>query len=285
MSRYENIFGEMSVSMIRAGGEGGFLEEALTRVAEFTEAQDELKKRTVGAVVYPAFLAVVGVSVVTVLIVFFVPKFAELFGRLREKGQLPAITEGLLWLSDALRQYGLFVLGGAVLAGWSARRWFRSEAGKDWWDRAKLRIPLAGVIFLHLAVARFCRVFGTLLKNGVPILRSMQISSDATGNRVLAAAICEASENISEGQPLAGPLAQSGKFPVTVVEMIAVAEQANTLETVLLDVADGLERRTWRRLDLAVRMLEPILLLVIAAVVLVVVIALLLPVLRMSSSL
>jgi type II secretory pathway component PulF len=119
----------------------------------------------------------------------------------------------------------------------------------------------------------------------VPILRSLRISRDATGNRLLATAIGEATENISAGQSLAGPLGASGKFPAAVVEMIGVAEQANNLEKVLLTIADSLERRTWRRLDLAVRMLEPILLLVIAAVVLVVVIALLLPVLRMSSSL
>ena len=125
-------------------------------------------------------------------------------------------------------------------------------------------------------------MLGTLLHNGVPILRSLEISSDATGNRVLAAAIGEATENISAGQSLAGPLAASGHFPPAVVEMIAVAEQANNLENVLLDIADSLERRTWRQLDLAVRLLEPILLAVLAGMVLVLVIALLLPVLKMS---
>jgi general secretion pathway protein F/type IV pilus assembly protein PilC len=160
----------------------------------------------------------------------------------------------------------------------------KTEPGKLFWDRAKLRIPAAGIIFRQLAVARFCRVLGTLLKNGVPIIRSLEIASDATANRVLAVAIQDATENISAGQPLAQPLGASGQFPVTVVEMIAVAEQANTLETVLLDISDGLERRTWRRLDLVVRMLEPVLLLLIAGMVLVVVIALLLPVLKMSTT-
>jgi general secretion pathway protein F/type IV pilus assembly protein PilC len=122
------------------------------------------------------------------------------------------------------------------------------------------------------------------LHNGVPILRSLQISRDATGNRVLAAAIGKATENISAGQPLAGPLGASGKFPPIVVEMIAVAEQANNLETVLLSVAETQERQTWRRLDLTVRLLEPIMLLVLAGIILVLVVALLLPVLRMSST-
>ena len=175
-------------------------------------------------------------------------------------------------------------MAAAVLAGWWARRWLTSDAGRWWRDRLMIRLPLAGPIYLGLAVARFCRVLGTLLHNGVPLLRSLDISRDATGNRVLAAAIGEATKDISAGQPLAGPLAQSGQFPPLVVEMIAVAEQANNLERVLLDVASGLERRTWRRLELAVRLIEPMLLLVLAVVVLLLVIALLLPILKMSST-
>jgi general secretion pathway protein F/type IV pilus assembly protein PilC len=164
------------------------------------------------------------------------------------------------------------------------RAWLATEPGRFWWDRVRLKLPLFGPILLSLAVARFCRVLGTLLQNGVPILRSLECSSEATANRVLAQAIREASENISAGQPLAKPLAASGRFPPTVVEMIAVAEQSNTLEKVLLQVADALERRTWRQLDLAVRLIEPILLLLLAGAVLVVVVALLLPVLKMGTT-
>jgi type II secretory pathway component PulF len=292
MSRYQRIFGEMTVSMIRAGGEGGFLEEAFARVAEFTEAQEDLKKRTIGALVYPVFLAVVGVVIVTVLLVFFVPRFEGLFDRLREKNALPAVTSGLLWLSNKMGHWGIdwwtgvrvVLLAGVVVALWGLRKWMETEAGRSWWHRVNLRLPLAGPIFLNLAVARFCRVLGTLLRNGVPILRALGISSDATANRVLSEAIQAASESISAGQPLAKPLGTSGRFPPLVVEMIAVAEQANTLEKVLLEIADGLERRTWRQLDLAVRLIEPIMLLILAGAVLVVVIALLLPILRMGTT-
>ena len=284
MDRFERIFGEMTVSMIRAGGEGGFLEEAFSRVAEFTEAQEDLKKRTIGALVYPVFLAAVGLVVVTVLIVFFVPRFEALFDRLREEGELPALTIGLLWTSHQSWRWGWLVLLAAVATAWYLRRWLGTEAGRLWWDRVRLKLPLVGPIFLSLAVARFCRVLGTLLRNGVPILRSLESSSEATANRVLAEAVRKASENISAGQPLAKPLAASGQFPPIVVEMIAVAEQSNTLEKVLLEIADSLERRTWRRLDLAVRLIEPILLLILAGAVLVVVIALLLPVLRMGTT-
>jgi len=284
MARFENILGEMAVSMVRAGGEGGFLEEALARVAQFTETQDDLKKRTMGAIAYPAFLAVVGTIIVVVLVVFFVPKFGELFERLREKNELPAVTEWLLDTSAFMRRWGLLVLALLVGCGWWMQRWLQTEPGRWWADRLRLHLPLVGQVFLGLAVARFCRVFGTLLHNGVPIVRSLEISRDAAGNRVLAAAISTATENISAGQSLAGPLGASGQFPPVVVEMIAVAEQANNLETVLLSVADSLERRTWRRLDLTVRLIEPIMLLILAGVILVLVIALLLPVLKMSTT-
>lgn len=282
MARHPRAFSEIAVSMARAGGEGGFMESALARVAQFTEQQEDLKGRTLGAVAYPIFLSCVGVIVVTGLIVVLVPKFEDLFKRLREKGELPALTDGLLALSHFLGDYGLWLLVALGIGFWYLRSWLATDRGRLTADRFKLRIPLAGTIFRNLAVARFCRVLGTLLQNGVPILKSLDIASAATANRVLAGAIQAAAENISAGQSLAKPLSSSGYFPRDVVEMIAVAEESNSLDTVLGNVADSLERLTWRRLDLAVRLLEPLMLLILAGAVLVVVIALLLPVLKMS---
>jgi type II secretory pathway component PulF len=282
MSRHPRAFGEMAVSMVRAGGEGGFLEDALVRVADFTEKQEDLKSRTSGALAYPVFLATVGTIVITVLIVFFVPRFESLFEQLRQRGELPALTEWLLWLSSTLGRYGWLLIIGMVAAFIAIKRYLATEEGRVRRDQLQLKIPLAGNIFLGLAVARFCRILGTLLKNGVPILKSLEISSTGTGNRVLSTAVQSAAQNISEGQSLAKPLAASGHFPRTVVEMIAVAEESNNLDNVLTDIADNLDRQTWRQLDLMVRLIEPIMLLILAGVVLMVVIALLLPVLKMS---
>ena len=291
MARFEHLFGEMAVSMIRAGGEGGFLEEALARVAEFTETQDDLRRRTLGAMAYPMMLAVVGMLVVTGLVIFVVPRFEQLFGRLRERGELPALTDWLLWLSnlpwrwDFWFPWGGGILGGLLLGGFALARWLQTEPGRLWRDHMKLRLPAAGGIFLSLSIARFCRVLGTMLRNGVPILRSLQVASDAAGNRVLAEAIKKATENIRAGQNLAGPLAASGHFPPTILAMIAVAEESNTLETVLIQIADSLEKRTWRQLDLAVRLLEPVMLLLLAGAVLMVLVGLLYPMFKMSYAL
>jgi type II secretory pathway component PulF len=280
MARHPRAFNDLSRSIIRAGGEGGFLEEALERVAKFTDQQAELKSRVMGALAYPIFLAVFGVSIVTVLVIFFVPKFQDLFDRLRARGELPVVTDWLLAVSDAIHHYGLYIavaIAGLVLF---LRQKLQTDEARWALDRWRLKLPQVGTIYRNLAVARFCRVLGTLLSGGVPIVRSLKISSDSAGNRVLSSAINDAADNITAGESLAAPLAASGHFPPNVVEMVAVAEQSNTLETVLGNVADSLERETWRRLDLFVRLLEPVMLLILASAVLVIVVALMLPMLK-----
>lgn len=285
MFRFPKAFSEMAINMVRAGGEGGFLEDALERVAHFTEQQEDLKGRTISAMVYPVLLGGAGTIVVSALIIFFVPKFAVMFERLRERGELPWVTDMLLWVSDTSRQWGWLVILAAVVLGFFINLRLQTPAGRRAADYLRIKVPFIGPIFLSFAVARFCRVLGTLLHNGVPILKALEISRDASGNRVLTEAIAKASENISAGHSLAGPLGASGHFPKMVVEMIAVAEESNTLDTVLVSLADDLEKRTSRQLDLMVRLLEPIMLILLASVVLVVVIALLVPVIKMSTTL
>jgi general secretion pathway protein F/type IV pilus assembly protein PilC len=285
MSRHPRTFNDLSISIVRAGIEGGFLEEALERVARFTDQQAELKSRVMGALAYPMFLIVFSISIVTVLIVYFVPQFETLFSRLRAKGELPLMTEFLLWLSTAISSYGLLIALAIGLIVMAVRSQIATEAGRWFVDKWKLKIPQAGAIYCNLAVSRFCRVLGTLLSGGVPIVRALTISADSTGNRVLTAAVNNAADNLTAGESLANPLKSSGHFPPDVVEMISVAEQSNTLETVLTDIADSLERQTWRKLDLMVRLVEPLMLLVMASAVLVIVVALLLPMLKSATAL
>ncbi len=284
MARHPKAFGELATSIVRAGGEGGFLEEALDRLARFTEQQDELKSRVMGALAYPAILAILGTVVVNVLIIFFVPKFASLFSRLEARGELPILTSALLSLSKFLQSWGWLAVIILVIVGMMLRKKFQTPEGRIWLDRWRLKLPVVSGIYLSMAVSRFCRVLGTLLGGGVPIVRSLEISADSTGNKVLSTAVRDAAENISAGQSLAEPLKACGQFPADVVEMISVGEQANNLEKVLPHIADTLERDTWRRLDLFVRLLEPLMLMVMAGIVLIVVIALLVPVLKMSTA-
>ena len=284
MMRHQRVFGELPISMIKAGGEGGFLEDALERVAMFTEQQEDLKSRTTGALAYPVFLAVVGSVILACMLIFFVPNFEPIFKSLENKGELPGVTIGLLSVSAFSQSYWYVILACVGILVAFLVQYVKTEDGRYKLDFLKIKTPLVGPVFQSLAVARFCRVLGTLIRNGVPILRSLTISRDACGNKILSDAIEKAADNISSGESLATPLARSGHFPRTVVEMISVAEEANTLDTVLVQVADGLEKRTERKLDLVVKLIEPIMLLLLAGVILVVVIALMLPILKMSST-
>ncbi len=282
MRRHPRAFGELAVSMVRAGEEGGFLEDVLKRIAAFTEHQEELKARIIGAMVYPLFLLVMGTGIVVAMLVFFVPKFTPIFERMADRGSLPWATTALMSLSESMQVYGLFlaiiVLGG----GYFLTRYIETEEGRLRYDGLRLKSVGIGPIVRTLAIARFCRILGTLLKNGVPILQSLRIAKDATGNKVLSAAIGNAADNVSSGKALAEPLRGSGEFPEEVVEMIAVGEEANNLEQVLIDIADNMERHTNRKLEMFVRLLEPLLLLVMAGIILFVVAGLMLPILQSS---
>jgi general secretion pathway protein F/type IV pilus assembly protein PilC len=285
VARYPKVFSTLTVSMIRAGSEGAFLEEALLRIATFLELQEELKSRVKGAMVYPVILMTVGTVVTLALVVFFVPKFESLFQRLESRGAgLPAATEILLASSHFLMAYGLLVLLASLPLVLGLVKLLKSPQGQSWLDRVKLRLPLAGRIFHDTAVSRFCRVLGTLLRNGVPILKALQISSGSVGNQVLAQAILNSAENISAGQTLSAPLAACGLIPASTMAMIRIAEESNSLDTVLVGIADSIDKRIEKQLNLMVRFIEPVMLVTIGVAILFVMVALLLPIIEASTT-
>jgi type II secretory pathway component PulF len=284
MRPFPKVFNELAVSMVRAGQEGGFLEDVLRRIADFTEHQEDLKGKVVGSLAYPVVLGVIGFIILNVLVIFFVPNFEPIFAKLKEKGRLPGLTTFIIGLSHFMIDNWWWMVPAAGGAIFGFLYWKRSPSGRITFDRVKLRVPVAGKLVLSLALGRFTRILGTLLANGIPILRSLEIAKDSTGNRVLAEAIHESAENITAGQKLAAPLRRCKYFPSDVVEMIAVAEESNSLEKVLVDIANALEKRSARQLELFVKLLEPFMLLFMAAIILVVVMGLLLPVFRMGSA-
>jgi general secretion pathway protein F/type IV pilus assembly protein PilC len=283
LSDYPRAFNELSISMVRAGQEGGFLEDVLERIAVFTEHQEDLKAKVIGALAYPVFLAIAAFIVLMILVVVFVPMFEPIFKDLDKKGQLPTLTVGLIAFSHFIIDYWFllpFLLGALYFAYHKATG---SEAARIWIDHWRLKLPVIGVVYLNFALSRFTRILGTLLRNGIPILHSLKIAKDSTGNRVLSAAIADAAEHVTAGNKLAQPLAGCKYLPRDIVEMISVGEESNQLEKVLLDTAEALDKRTSRQLELMIRLLEPIMLLVMASVILLVVLGLLLPVFRMGS--
>lgn len=282
---HARVFNDLTISVIRAGAEGAFLEDSLKRTAKFMEQQAELKGKVIGAMIYPMILCVVGVIVVTVLLVFFVPKFEPMFEALVDSGgELPLATVWLLAFKGFFGKYWFWlcgVLGGGFfyLRFLSMTRWGRRAL-----DKWKLKFPLVGPVLLRSAVSRFCRVLGTLLENGVPILRALEISSHSTGNELLSEAVDKSAEAVSAGEPLSRPLSESGILPPQVMAMISVAEESNNLENVLVNVADSIERELSKKLDVMVRLLEPIMLLLLAGGVFFIIIALLLPIFKMTEA-
>jgi len=278
LSKHPTVFSPLHSSMIRAGEQGGFLEDVLHRIAVFSEKQDELRNKVIGAMIYPAILVCVGTAVVVLLMTVVVPKLRE---QLREES-FNVLTHLVFGACDLLTNHYIAIILVIVAIAVALSTWFKTPTGRRFSQHAKLKAPVAGKVYTMVAICRFCRILGTLLHNGVPILQSLKIAKDSAGNDVLAALIEEAGESVRKGAALSAPLADSGLFPVTVVDMISVAEESNNLETVLVQIADTNEARTARAIDLAVRVIEPLLLVVMASIVFCIAVALLLPILTMG---
>ena len=281
---HSEVFNDLTVNIIRAGAEGAFLEDALRRIGGFMEQQAEIKEKVMGAMIYPIVLSIVGLTAVLLLLIFAVPMFKDMYTDLEEQGKLPIATQTLFWLRDIILHYGLYISGIVVVLF----IWIHGQLATEWgtrtWDRLKLRLPLVGNIMLEGAVARFCRVLGTLLVNGVPILKSLEISGQSTGNAVLADAVRRSVESVSSGETLAKPLAEAGIIPTQVMAMISVAEESNTLENVLINAANTIERRSAQKLDTLVRILEPAMLVLLGLAILYIILALLLPMFKIWES-
>ncbi len=280
MIRQPQAFSQLQTAMIRAGERGGFLEQVLTDMAGYLERQDELRSRVRGAMIYPALLVMVGIGVVTFCLLWMVPKFKPLFKNM----PLPLPSRVLFTASDLVNLYWPMTLTGVALVAATVFMFLKTPTGKKLWSFIMLNIPVIGHAIRMVAVTRFCRVLGTMLGSGVPMLQALSISGDAAGLKPLADSVNEAIESVRQGHGLATPLKKSGLIPGNLLEMIAVAEESNQLEKVLLKIAADVERRTNRQVDTAVRLLEPVILVLLAAVILFVALGLLYPIFSMASN-
>jgi general secretion pathway protein F len=280
MRKHPHVFPDLHAAMVRAGEKGGFLEDVLKRLSEFVARQDALKNKFIGALIYPSILLLGALGAVSFIMAYVVPKIRSVL----EGQMLPLPTKVVFGISDTLREHGLLLLGGGVVLVILVVGYFQSAVGKANWSRLQLRMFGLGKIYTMVAICRFCRVFGTMLANGIPILQSLKISKDATGNAILADAIDEAAESVRAGESLARPLAASKVFPPAIVDMIAVAEESNSLDRVLVEIANTQEERTARQIDFTMRLLEPLLLMFMGGMIAFIAIALLVPILRMATS-
>ena len=281
MSEQPEVFPKLHTAMVKAGERASFIEEVLESLSGFLERLDELRGKVLGALVYPIMLVMLGGTVMVAALVFFVPRFEPMLAGIEK----PLPTEIVFLLSECVRNYWLILLAGLagiVLLFWSV---IQSSSGKQAIERWRLKIPVVGTAMRMVAITRFCRILGTMLSNGVPILQALGISRDATGSALLAEDIENAIENVRAGEFLTPPLEAGGMFPEQVLAMISVAEESNQLEKVLLHIAESVERRTNQQVDQAVRLIEPVILCLVAAGIGFLALGLLLPIFTMASSL
>lgn len=281
MKQFPEVFPQLHTSMVQAGERASMLETVLRSLSSFIERLDELRSKVLGAMIYPALLVAVGMAVMIGALVFFVPKFEPLLANVQQS--LP--TKLIFTLSVILRSYWHFVAIVLVVAVFAGLSVFKSESAKRASERWRMKIPVVGTALRMVAITRFCRILGTMLTNGVPLLQAMNIAKGATGSTLMADRISEAAESVREGKSLTAPLGVGGLFPEQVLAMLSVAEESNQLEKVLLQIADTVERRTNREVDQAVRLVEPLILCLVAAGIGFLALGLLLPIFTMASSL
>jgi len=277
MAKSPDVFPRVYVAMVEAGEAGGFLDVVLAQIADFQSREKELKSKVLTAMIYPCILLCLALVVLTVLLVFFIPKFQTVFASVH--GALPLITQLIIGVSHIVRSYGLFVAAALVGAVFLVRTWFASEKGRRVWERLVLHAPLIGPLVAQFAMARFCRMLGTLLGAGVPLVQGLSVARKSIGNQILVDAVSQSIQRVQQGGRLGQSLAEcKDLFAGSVLEMISVAEESGKLDAELVRIASVTEVDLDRHLKTAVAFAEPLMLFLIAGFIGIIFIGMLLPV-------
>jgi type II secretory pathway component PulF len=277
LAQHPKQFSSIYVAMVRAGEAGGFLDVVLAQIAEFRAREQELKGKIKAAMIYPCVLACLAVCVLIFLLTFFIPRFSTIFSQFG--GELPYLTQIILKVSDVAQRYvvvGAIVVVAAVVL---LRRAAATDLGRRRIERTVLKVPTLGKVVSIFAMVRFCRMLGTLLGAGVPLVASLRVSKEAIGNQTLADTVAFGIEEVQKGSSLARSLGSAEQlFPPSVVEMIAIAEETGRLDKELVRLSVAFETELDRRLRMLVSLAEPLMLFLMAAFIGTIVIGMLLPV-------
>lgn len=276
-------FSDLYVGMVRAGETGGALETVLARLAEYLESQVRLRNKVGSILIYPAVMFGFALIVVAALVVFVLPQIAELLKSLNQP--LPIYTRIIISGSHFAQQWWWALLAGAVAFGFGFRALVRTPAGRAWFDRTRLRLPVVGRVSRTLAISRFTRTLSTLLAGGIPIVRALETAKHVANNVVIGEAVDAAKEAITGGASLAKPLRASGQFPPLVTHMVEVGEASGELEAMLGKVADTYDEQVETTMTRLTALLEPLLILLMVGIVMVIISATLVPLLQITSSL
>ncbi|MCX8037804.1 MAG: type II secretion system inner membrane protein GspF [Candidatus Sumerlaeia bacterium] len=282
MAKHPRAFSKLYVAMVRAGETGGMLENVLARLADFAEAEQELKGRVQTMLIYPVIMVFVGIAAIAVLMTVVMPKITRIYQDMNQT--LPGITQALISISNFLGQYWWAVLAGIGVLIAALWRYMKTPDGKTLIDTWILQVPVLGTVVQKREIARFARTFGALLRNGVSILPALEIVIEVMTNFVVRREVAQIPQNISQGAGVAKPLRASKVFPAVVVNMIAIGEETGRLPDVLERVARSYEVEVDRSVRALVSLIEPLIILIMGLVVGFIVVAMLLPIFALDPS-
>jgi type II secretory pathway component PulF len=263
MAKSPDTFPRVYIAMVEAGETGGFLDVVLAQIADFQAREKELRSKVMTALLYPTILLALALGVLVFLLVFFIPRFQTIFTGFG--ASLPLLTQMIVSSSEMLRSYGPHILLAIFISGVLLRNWFTSEQGRRAWEGQTLRSPVIGPLVAQFAMARFCRMLGTLLGAGVPLINGLNVARRSIGNQVLVDAVSHTIDQVKEGKGLGASLADCRTlFSGSVLEMISVAEESGHLDRELVRISEVTEGDLDRQLKTAVALAEPVMLFFIA---------------------
>ena len=284
LTAYPKIFDNLYVNMVKAGEAGGVLEVVLGRLAEFAEKSERIKNKVKGAMIYPIVVLVAAIGITAFLLVAVIPKFQQVFNDMLGGQALPGITQFVINASEFVQHNGLQIFLAIVALVVIVKIIAKTEKGAYFFDVVKLKMPVTGTLAQRSAVSKFTRTLGTLLASGVPILQSLTITRDTTGNRVLTDAIQNVHDSVKEGESMTQPLSQCKVFPPMVVSMVEVGEETGALADMLTRIANTYDDEVDNAVAGMTAAIEPALIIVLAVVVGTIVIAMFLPMVKIIGS-
>jgi type IV pilus assembly protein PilC len=282
LRKHPKAFSELYVNMVAAGEAGGILDTILMRLAVFMEKNDALVRKVKGAMIYPSVIMAVAAIAITVLLIFVIPTFQDMFASANIA--LPLPTRIVIGMSHALKNYWYMVLGGIIAIFIAIKRYYRTPNGKLTIDKLLLKMPVLGDVLRKSAVSRFTRTLGTLISSGVSILDGLEITAKTSGNRVIQDAIMESRSSIAGGDTIAAPLKKSAVFPPMVISMIAVGEQTGGLDEMLTKIADFYDEEVDAAVSGLLALMEPVMIVFLGVVVGGMVVAMYLPIFDMVNA-
>jgi len=275
-------FSDLYVNLTHAGEVGGVLDETLNRIAEFLEKDRALRSKVKSAMTYPTFIFIFAIGIMIFMLIFVIPTFVSVFDDLEVK--LPGMTLFLVACSNAMKNYWYIFIVATIAFITLFRYYTNTPGGKFKWHQVLLKIPVFGLLNRKVTVSRFSRTLGTLLSSGVPVMQALEVTSKASGNKVVEKAIEAVRESIREGESISAPMEASGIFPPMVTQMIAVGEETGNLDSMLDKISEFYDMEVEATLESLTSMLEPLLMMFIGGMVGFMVIAMFLPMFQLINA-